>query len=118
LGGFTFDHFWQGLLTFATAVFGLLEYNRRKELDAMRLAIAEAQGTAEDAKKSVVELALKAGQTLAEHKLYAAETFARKDEVERAVDKSEKRLADRMTENQEAQMARLEEIRDRLPRRS
>lgn len=118
LPDFTFEHAWQLLLTAAGAVLGWLHVARRDEIAEMKRQIAAAQDSADEAKESAVALAFKAGEALSKHQLYAAETFPRKDEVERAVEKVEKRLSEQLNAHAESTLERLAEIRDRLPRRN
>lgn len=112
--GFTFDHFWQGLLTVGALILGWLEYSRRQEMK--RIA---------DVAEAADKKAATARDDLAQHKLYAAENFARRAEVNEGLAAIERRLKERLDEMREAQAAenlrvteRLEEIRDRLPRRT
>lgn len=100
---FTFDHFWAGLLSLASFVLGLLHLGHRREMQAMKDDLAEAKRLATDAATG-----------LGKHQLYAAETYALKRDVERAVEQSEARLSKQL----EGLVERVEEIRDRLPRRN
>lgn len=102
-----FDHIWQGALTLFGILFGWLHHQRNQEIDEMKQATKRAQETAQDALKS-----------LAAHQLYAAETFATTSEVSGAIDKAEERLGSQIKQNHEHMLQRLDDIRDRLPRRN
>lgn len=92
LGGFL----WQAVLTLGGLVLGWLHMAHRSEVSDMKQTAANAQKRAEDTDKA-----------LAAHKLHAAETFARKDEVKSALDKIDARF-DRVLDD-------LDEIKTRLP---
>lgn len=94
-----FDYLFTAVLAFGGMVLGWLHVQRNSEAAEMKATIKAHQ------------------KALADHKLYAAETFARKGDVERALDKAEERLSEKIDGQGEAMLARLEEIRDRLPRR-
>lgn len=95
------------MLTLFGIFFGWLHHQRNQEIDEMKAATKRAQETAQDALKS-----------LAAHQLYAAETFATSAEVASAVDKAEERLGKTINQNHEHMLQRLDDIRDRLPRRN
>lgn len=106
-----FDYLFEAALGIGIAVLGWLHLHRRSEVKDMREAIEKAEARAEaaekaadEAKNHAVALAFEAGQRLAEHKLYASETFARRVEVEKMFDKAEQRGRE--------QIERLDEIRD------
>ena len=96
----TFDHVWQAVLTIGALVLGWIHNNQRKELDDMKSQIVENHKTIEG------------------HKLYAAETYATSKEVESSIEKSEARLREQIKQNHEHMLTRLDDIRDRLPRRN
>ncbi|MFN3465303.1 MAG: hypothetical protein ACK4X1_14635 [Terricaulis sp.] len=104
---FTFEHVWQLVLTVAAVVLGWLHVLRREEVAEMKAAIARAENRAQAAERA-----------LSEHKLFAAENFAKKPDVDRAIEKLEERISKQLADQGEAQLERLEEIRDRLPRRT
>lgn len=87
---FTFDHFWAGFLTIASIALGWLHLGHRQEMSTMKQDIDSAKKSAADANTN-----------LAKHQLYAAETYERADDAERAREISENRI-----------MKRLDEIRD------
>lgn len=99
---FTFDHVWQGLLTLVAIVLGWLHLSRRDESTALKRAAEEAAADAEEARRD-----------LEKHKLFAAETYVRKSEL----DAMETRLRGEIKEQGQRQLGVLEEIRDRLPAR-
>ncbi len=80
---FTFDHFWAGFLTVSSIVLGWLHIGHRREMDELK------------------KLAAETSTSLSKHQLYAAETYARKPDVEHTMEQSERRI-----------MERLDEIRD------
>lgn len=99
-----FEYLWQFALAAGGVLLGWLHVGRNKELDEMRVQIEGANKQAAEAKAE-----------LAAHKLYAAENFAKKSDVERIVDKAEQRLTEKLTQQHEAWLERLDDIRDRLP---
>jgi hypothetical protein len=94
---FTFDHAWGAILTLFTIVLGWLHLSHRREIDDLKTASEKAQKSADDVAGS-----------LAKHQLYAAETYARKPDVEKAMEKSEERIMKRLDELSE-------EIKERWP---
>lgn len=103
---FTFDHFWQGLLSLGLALLGWHQLARRDGEAGMKKSIDEAAADAEDARRA-----------LEQHKLFAAETYARKADVDRTIEAAEKRLREQIRDQGQRQLEVLEEIRDRLPAR-
>jgi hypothetical protein len=75
------------LLSIASFVLGLLHWSHRREMDAMKKDV-------EDAKRD----AATGATNLAKHQLYAAETYPRKADVERAMERSEERIMKRLDE--------------------
>jgi hypothetical protein len=108
-----FGYLFQLALASGGALLGWLHFNRQKELDTMNAAIGEAQRMALEAKSNVALVAFEAAKQLYDHKLFAAENFVKKEDLKEA----EQRLAIMIVEQGEQTLARLGEIRDRLPRR-
>lgn len=96
----TIDHIWQGILTLGALFLGWRHNEHRKEIDGMKAEI--------DANRASIE----------KHKLYAAETYATETAVVAELDRVEKRLAEQIKQNHEHVLERLDDIRDRLPRRN
>lgn len=88
--GFTFEHFWAAVMTLVSALLGLLHLGHRREMDGMRKS-------AETASKAAAETA----KGLADHKLYAAETYARRDSMEKVIERIEDRIDQRFDELRE-----------------
>ena len=102
----TFEHLWGLVITLATILVGVLQARGRdRHQDAMD-AIEKAQAEAAAAKARADE----AHASLAAHKLHAAETFARRQELKEAIDKVDASL--------ERVMDKLDDITERLPPRS
>jgi hypothetical protein len=91
-----FTVIWSGLLSFGGLVLAWLHLAQRTETSDMKAQSAKALGKAESVE-----------QSLAAHKLHAAETFVTKSSVERGFDKLDERL-EKMDEA-------LDEIKNRLP---
>lgn len=96
------DYMLQIALAVGGIVLSWLHVLQRDEVRGMKTAIAKAESTALDAKKaadeakqSAVVIAFEAGKALGDHKLYAAETFARKDEMKELIAALEERLGER-----------------------
>lgn len=92
-----FQEVWDALSGIVIFVLGVIVAAFRREID-------DVKGDAKGAK----DAADKTGRDLSAHQLYAAETYARKVDVERTVEKSEERIMKRLEEL-------AEEIRDRMP---
>ena len=92
-----FSMIWSAILTFGSLVLTWLHLANRREVDDMKKDV-EAAG------KSAAE----AASSLAKHQLYAAETYARRPDVEKAMERSEERIMKRLDELSE-------EIKTRLP---
>lgn len=97
---------WQSIVAILSAVLsmvlGWLHIQHRSEVADMKKAIdaaeakaAEALTAASEAKQSAVQLAFTAGKELSEHKLFAAENFAREADIEKRFDKFEKWIGER-----------------------
>lgn len=91
------EHIWGAVVTLFTLLLGWLHVERREEIKEMK---DDAEQTQRDLDK---------------HKLYAAETFSRKTDVDRAIEAAEKRIKDQLAAAQQAQIDLLTEIRNRLP---
>lgn len=101
LGQFiTFEHIWGVVVTLLVSFMGWRHTERRKEIDGMKAEIAANR------------------RALDEHKLHAAETFATADDVARSLNEAEGRLREQIKQNHEHMMQRLDDIKDRLPRRN
>ena len=99
-------HIWGAIVSFILAVLGWREVDRRDKDGMMKKAIEDAAKDADEARRA-----------LEAHKLYAAETFARKGDVDRLISQMEARLKQQLAEQGAKQLDVLEEIRDRLPAR-
>lgn len=75
------------LSAFLSIVLGWLHIANRREGDHMKREIDEAGADAEDARRG-----------LEQHKLYASETYARKNEVKEELHAMERRIVDRLEE--------------------
>lgn len=102
-----FEYLWQIAMAVGGGLLGFLHMLQREEVKSMKDAITAAQDDA-DASQRALEA----------HKLYAAETYARKADVDKAVEGAERRIKEQLREHQAAQLTVLQEIRDRLPRRN
>lgn len=91
---------WQSIVAVLSAclsiVLGWLHIQHRAEVADMKADTAAAQKAADEAKQSAVQVAFEAGQALAEHKLYAAENFSRKDELKEQFKQLEERISARI----------------------
>lgn len=102
-----FNYLWQGVVTIGTLVLGWLHLSHRNEVKDMKAATTAAHKRADEAAKDAAAVQ----RSLDAHRLWAAENFARKTDVEAAMTKAEER--------QQLQFDRvfdlLDDIRDRLP---
>ena len=109
-----FDYLFEIALAIGVFVLGLLDRARRVELGEVKKAASDAEDEADATRKA-----------LDAHRLYAAETFARREEMRDSVEAVESRLKEalgqtekRLAEAQADIAKRLDDIRDRLPSRS
>lgn len=106
-----FDYLWQGVLTIGSLVLGWLHLARRQEMTDVKGAISKTQ-----------TIVAKTADDLVAHKLYAAETFARRAEVKEAIQQSEERVKEalagaeeRLSKSHEKLAEKLDTLVDRLP---
>ena len=97
------DDIWKALLSGFMLVLGWLHVARRTETRDMKVATQSAHRAAAAASKD-----------LADHKLYAAETFATRADVSAGMDKMEGRLAAQLERLQDS----IEDVKARLPPRT
>ncbi|HRE44942.1 MAG TPA: hypothetical protein PKY87_13370 [Terricaulis sp.] len=102
---FSFQQAWVSLLTVFLAVLGWLRIVEREEIKALKDEIAATRRRADEAEDA-----------LAEHKLYAAEHFARAADVKATVAETEARILREIDTRSAREIALLEEIRAKLSR--
>lgn len=93
----SFQEAWDTISGIVLFVLGVIVAAFRREIDGVK---GDTKGARDAADKT--------GRDLAAHQLYAAETYARKVDVERTIEKSEERIMKRLEEL-------AEEIRERMP---
>lgn len=98
-----FNYLWQGVVTIGTLVLGWLHLSHRNEVKDMKAATAAAHKRADEAAKEAAAVQ----KSLDSHRLWAAENFARKADVEAAEARQQTQF--------ERVFDLLDDIRDRLP---
>lgn len=105
---------WGLVVTIGLAFLGISTRSRDREIDTLSNSVSKAMQKAEAAEVRATASGAEAKAALADHKLYAAENFATKKQVEdldRKVDQRFDKIDGKLDET-------LDEIRDRIPRRA
>jgi uncharacterized coiled-coil DUF342 family protein len=109
-----FDLLGQALLGVWSLVLSWLHIAKRDEIADMKKAIEKALKRADDAHVAVADVS----KALDSHRLFAAETFARRGELKEAINDVKLTLQDvaaRLTESHEKLVEKLDDLRERLP---